>query len=350
MRIYLFFLLLLSLVTLSCSKVSKLPESFSPINKLVFIEDIDDKGGLYDGNFGDIVIFDPVTKQKYILTDDEYYNYNTKWAFSGQSIVFDSNRGYGYDPFAGLSNPCHLFRLDIKTRNLIQLDLPVYKKKKKDEEVDDICPVIDSSNTLMVFASYNEVPGKMDLILYSLTENSFDTLMNNIEALDDIHWDGEYIAFTYCPYDKGVHKELAIRILNWKTGEIVSTIFNDNWVYDIGDLKHGVLLYSGNEMVDNFKVSMFAYFIDEKLNSKILTLDSLWIEEPVFARNKTIYFSGGNFTNIETREGFNDIYSYNLITKKVRRLTHDKHDKECLDYYDYPDSLNYLKDLEALIR
>ncbi len=339
------YLFLVGVLVMNCSKVTKLPESFSPINKLVFIEDIDGKGGLYDGNFGDIVIFDPVTKQKYILTDDAYFNMNTKWAFSGQSIVFDSKRGYGYDPLVALSNPSHLFRIDIKTRNLLQLDLPVYKTKKKDEEVDNRCPVLDSSNTLMAFASYNEVPGKMDLILYSFTENSLDTLIRNIEALDDIYWDGEYIVFTYCPYDKGVHKELAIRILNWKTGEIVSTIFNDNWIYDIGDLKHGVLLYSGNEMVHNFKVNMYTYIIDKKINSKILTLDSLWITDPVFARNKTIYFSGGNFTNIKTREAFNDIYSYNLITKKLKRLTHDKHTKECLDYYDYPDSLNYLKDL-----
>lgn len=235
MRIYLFFLLLLSLVTLSCSKVSKLPESFSPINKLVFIEDIDGRGGLYDGNFGDIVIFDPVTKQKYIITDDEYFNMNTKWAFSGRSIVFDSKRGYDYDPLVALSNSSHLFRIDLRTRNLLQLDLPVYKKKKKDEEVDNRCPVLDSSNTLMAFASYNEVPGKMDLILYSFTKHSFDTLMRNIEDLNDIHWDGDNIAFTY---DQGKDRGRGMVIINRKTKE-KRKLEKIDWNIDIGDFKKG---------------------------------------------------------------------------------------------------------------
>ena len=106
-------------ITACRSQTSAIPD-FNPQGKMVFIEDCDGSGGLLDYNFGDIVIYDPVTKQKNRLTHDKYYDRYPSWSPHGQKIVFESIRmdtpgEKGRKRILDLTDPRHLYVLDIKT-------------------------------------------------------------------------------------------------------------------------------------------------------------------------------------------------------------------------------------------
>jgi hypothetical protein len=64
---------------------SAVPQDFDPKGKLIYVEDLDGKGGLGAFNFGDLVILDPKSGARYVLTNDRFFDDHPSWSAQGRS-------------------------------------------------------------------------------------------------------------------------------------------------------------------------------------------------------------------------------------------------------------------------
>ena len=339
MKSYIFILIGLMFVGsvgVGCQECSQLPENFSYSNKLLYVEDIDGKNGLFNYNFGDIVCFDPVKKVKYYLTCDRYYNRFPSISSDRKYIVFESKRG-DYSSINDLSTPSKLYVLalpSLKIRPLshfitipkdlydINLSTPELSHTKNKLVFLGDC-VFDCDFTTLNAYIYD--PEKKD---YFLAE---DSLMDVLEL--DWSEDDAYIFYSFFYKSRKTDQfGQAISILNITSGKNV-VIYDHKWFFEPGYIVNNGLLYSRSRInmeTDKGESQVFLYDIAKKNHKKLAEFKELYIYKIVYGRTRDeCYFIAGNY--IDNKE-FVDIYHYSLNKQKLVKLTDDGYEKDDLIY------------------
>jgi len=94
-------------------------------HSVVYVEAKTDEG-IYAGAFGEVVILNIDTKEKYYITNDNYFDNLPKWSPKGDSIVFLTNR-VGNDfslKVKGVAGPHNLFLYSLLEKKLSKAEIP----------------------------------------------------------------------------------------------------------------------------------------------------------------------------------------------------------------------------------
>jgi hypothetical protein len=127
MKIILILTLILFLIV-SCNK--KFDEIIEIDGKLLLVEDLDGEGGILDGDFGDIVVFDIDSVKRYEITDDDYYDRYPTYSKTMNSIVFEAKK-IGVHSITGLTSDSNIFSLNLKTKVIEQIDNKLIKRDSR---------------------------------------------------------------------------------------------------------------------------------------------------------------------------------------------------------------------------
>ena len=327
-----FLVFILSIFLYGCNSSSELPNKYSPPNKLLQIEDLDGKDGLYSGRFGDIVVYDPILHIKYVVTDDKYFNMYPCWADRGKSIIFESKR-LGKISLLGLSLESHIFKYNLQSKEIFQIDKGFEKEFKPYVSQDNSIPVLNKDGDKMVFASSDSL-GHDNLILYDFESNTIKLLKRRIQKLTNIVWDDKRDILAYCcKIIKGFNrKEKAIVINNLRTDSTI-VIGKENWRYNIGVIKGDTLLFTGYEMKFNSKEKLYIFDLRRKVEKLIYESKEsfLTFSNPVFKTNSEIYFIEVN--SKDDRGLKYDIVLLNLKNNMIQKITNDGKDKASLPLF-----------------
>jgi dipeptidyl aminopeptidase/acylaminoacyl peptidase len=292
---------------------------------LLFVEDLDGKGGLWAPNFGELVIFDPTEKQKHILTRDSFYDASPNWMRNGRVILFESKRAENINRTRSLGYPSHLFVLDLTTMEISQFDEDYWRifLGEIEEDVGIQSPSLSSDNKV-AFSMW-----KGNLAYYQVDVDSIYQIIDDIYALGNIKWseDNQKIIFTFG--DENMSKR-SISIVDIETKER-KTIGKDKWYFSLGDMQDGYLLYCGYELKDNPDWILFIFDERSGESEEIYRFEN-HIDYPVFASNEMIYFVG---VSGEPGPGYinEDLFSLNLNTNEIKQLTTDGHQKMDLSVF-----------------
>lgn len=131
-RIYLRVLLIILLSNLSCSQ--KRIESAEVLNGkrlVVFVEERNSNDGIWGGEYGDIVIMDLDTKQKFYITDDYYFDTNPIFSPDGKNVIFQSSRDEDKLTLQikGIGGPHYIYIFNLESRHLHRIDI-IYQKER----------------------------------------------------------------------------------------------------------------------------------------------------------------------------------------------------------------------------
>lgn len=311
---------------LKCNFNPDIPRDFDYKGKLLYIEDIDGYGGLYDKEFGDIVILNPGNKKKYFITKDKYFNTSPSWSSKNKNIIFESKRDRGIERF-GLTSPSHIYEMNLYTNSIIQFD-KYFKNLSK-----NYSPAYNSKGNKIAFTSYNNYKSK-NLIVYEIENDSIYILQENINRLKNIKWseNDKFIIYNCKIIKERINADLAIGILNLTTKE-VNYITQKTWIYNVGMVKNNLLIYSGynknHEKKDNKSSYIYSYDLQTKKKEIVYSYEyPFLITDVQLSSQNLIYFIRIEF--ISSGKIKNDIYSLNIETKKLTQITNDGHIKSCL--------------------
>jgi Tol biopolymer transport system component len=310
-------------------RITAVPD-FDPNGKMVFIEDCDGEGGLLDHSFGDIIILDSVSKQKIRITHDGFYDNHPSWSPDGQRIVFESIRmdtpgTTGRYRTIDLSDPRHLFILNIKTGQMTQLDRDFAKRFGSQVGIQNEMPAWSPASNQIAFVTL--IAGRQKLVVMDLDSNTLIPLTTpgHFVFARRLVWStfGDYLAFdTFASRDSPID---GVVILNVKSKE-AKVIGDSTRQYIVGgwtiDGKKLILHY-------NEKASIYEYSIE---TGEITLLKQF---NEMFGINGQIGPQGNElaFIGYHKSTGSLDIWLYNISSGTLSQLTDDGHEKDGLMWY-----------------
>lgn len=325
-------------LTLSCSKqnASKIKQLD---NYLLYIEDVDGEGGIFSGNFGDIVAFNPVTSEKVLLTDDDYYDNHPSYSPSLKKVVFESKR-INTDPhISGLTSDSDLFLLDIKSGKVSLINFNEFKSYKSELKFNKKQPCFDEQGVNLAFLTYNmQDVKKTNLFYYKKLKDSLvlllDTLIDPLTYIFN-NYDNKIFFTSKKKYTLG-KSENYIGILDIQNRSVKKLLEESNKYFYLGDIKENKLLYlkldiSNFDDPRNYTINILD--IESMRNKEILNSKNAGFREimvPVFGKDDLIYFIA-NKSKIESKFDV-DIYSLNLDSFNIKKITNDGHIKESLSF------------------
>ncbi|GAB4288165.1 MAG: hypothetical protein Kow0068_13980 [Marinilabiliales bacterium] len=300
-------------------------------NMLLYVEDIDGKGGLGDFYFGDIILLDLNSKQKYIVDKNKYYDVHPNYVPDRHSIIFESKREKG-KYLTGLSQRSTLYEFDLirkETKNLI------------------IPPLRDPSHSFKGPA-YSEKTGNLAFMKIEgwrktiiFTYNFQTKKTNNLDTLshtpDSFMWssDGNYLICFFSIinfrniskskkfiviYDVNKRKKYVYNLKKENIFKLITLAFMEN-----------NNLYAFTKDDDKSSTLIRVTVSDEELQvMEIKKFFGLYeIPYGVKIADGTIAFIGSIYENKILED---DIYIYDIKSDKLERLTHDGHSKGYLKY------------------
>lgn len=239
-------LIIIIAIYTSCGYQPSLPDNFDPDGKIVYIEDLSGKRGLGMPNFGDLVIIDPYTKEKYILTKDGFVNYHPTWNNEGTKILFESKRSRGNRTYS-LSDPSNLFFYDLNDYRITQIDINWLKRIQYPfNYVNNTNPSFSNDGNKIAFSRRNRSLTE-DIFIYELSSDSLYLFANDIHMLRQIKWsfDDSYLCVSNWWLDSLIQPrgETAITIYDIETGDTLVFLGNEDWSYRLGYYKDNKLVY-----------------------------------------------------------------------------------------------------------
>jgi len=320
------------------SRTTAIPD-FDPNGKMVFVEDYDGEGGLLSFNFGDIVIFDPVTKQKTRITHDKYCDLHPSWSPDGQKIIFESIRmdspgKKGRWRIIDLSDPTHLFIFDIRTGQLTQFDKDFVKIYGIQVGEQNEKPAWSPISNQIAFVT--KIDGfREKLVVLDLGNNTVTSLTTpkQFEFYGRILWSpkGEHLAFDiFIPHSKG-NTGIVVMNIKSKEAKLVSDVSKScglgGWTPD------GTKLIFDYYHESKIKESGFYEYSLE--TGKITLLKQF---KDVVCGDGQIGANGNviAFTRYDWSTHSYDIWLYNMSDGSCSQLTTDGHEKDGLMWYVKP--------------
>lgn len=315
------------LAHLACGPATTAIPDFDPEGKLLFIEDVDGRGGLMSFNFGDIMIFDPQTRTKTRLTRDKYFDYHPYWSSDGQKIIFeskriDSNRDGIYD----LSDERHLFILDIASGRIEQFDRDFEHRYEGVLGRQNSKPAWSPQSNKLAFVT--RLGRQQKIVLMDLeTEQVTDlTGLNEFVFIDRLRWspDERFLAFDE-------------KIELFTNGIVVIRIATLEQ-YFIGDPARFSRLGSWSKdgsriLFDSFPPGegiggFYEYSLKTGETTSLYEFSDIRCGNPQSGNSDIIYATGGSVTSLE-----GDIWLYNVAADSLSRLTTDGKEKSGLLIY-----------------
>ncbi len=177
------------------------PDDFDPHNKAVFIEDVRGKNGTSDFDFGEIVILDLATGERYQVTHDKNYDTSPCWSPDGQYIIFESKRSDD-SPILGLSRKSHIYIVEIKTGKITQVDKDFQKKFPNLVGEESYFPIWNPvDQDVIAFATKVDHDQGFSILQYNFKRDEIKTLVPPGKLFWDVDmmWspDGRYIAINH---------------------------------------------------------------------------------------------------------------------------------------------------------
>jgi Tol biopolymer transport system component len=310
-------------------RITAIPD-FDPNGKMVFVEDCDGEGGLLDHNFGDIVILDSATKQKIRITHDGFYDNHPSWSPDGQRIVFESIRmdtpgTKGRYRTIDLSDPEHLFVLNIKTGQIMQLDKDFAKRFSSQVGEENKMPVWSPVSNQIAFVTW--IDGRQKLVILDLDNNTVIPLTTPGQFVFTrrLVWStfGDYLAFdTYA--SRGLPTAM-VGILDIKS-KAAKVIGDSTRQYVVGgwtiDGKKLIIHY-------NEKASIYEYSIETGEITLVKQFDEIrGFNGQIGPQGNELAFIGYHKTTDPL-----DIWLYNMSSGTLSQLTNDGHKKDGLMWY-----------------
>ena len=330
MKLILFIILLLMLFN-GCSKEEPLPHNLKGF--LIYIEDIDGKGGTTSGNFGDIVAYDIIKNKEYIITNDNYYNEHPTYSSKENTILFESKRVDAND-IAGLTAKTDLFLLKLNKKEPVIINFKDLSTMKTGKNYDLYQPVFDKSGNNFAFLTLSPSSIKFSNLFYFNSRNGTISLINDtlIEPLTYTFGEnGSIIYFTSETKFKIGSSPNYIGSIDIKTlKEKIILPSKSNDYYYLGDELNNKLLYLKEDIKENYiSINIFDLTSSKtRVLSDLQKLGLTAIKSPVFGSDSTIYFIGNKS---KSEDNFDeDIYCFNIDNSSIIKVTNNGYIKESL--------------------
>jgi WD40 repeat protein len=303
------------------------PDDFDPHNKAVFIEDVRGKNGIRDFDFGDIVILDLTTRQRYQVTHDKNYDISPCWSPDGQYIIFESKRSDD-SPILGLSRKSHIYIVEIKTGKITQVDKDFQKRFPNLVGEETYFPIWNPvDQDVIAFATKVNHDQGFSILQYNFKRDEIKTLVmpGQLSKPMNMIWspDGKYIAInnglrsnTFL-YDV-IHEKLKHLSLNLEVSE--ATGFSKEAEY---------LFFSGISSTLNEKV-VLQYNLNSKKYKSLFSgcPDLFYYVRVIYEKDESFYLA-----NTPLNEAYRQLYISNS-NQDLEAITKDQHAKN--GYMIYP--------------
>jgi len=315
----------------SCIRTVSLPPDFTVRGMLLYIEDIDGKGGLFDYYFGDVVALNPETGEKYIITKDRFYDEDPSAPDDGRRVIFQSCRFNGFD----LSADRNLFIINFSDGKEIWFDRDFDKRFSVIElSGSDEYPVWSHDGEKVAFRTYDST-WRDKILIYSFKDDTLVCIKEGIFKLDKIAWsdDDKYIAYMRNLLEDLYSAQECIDILDTESKEVICSIIDSSSNLVLGDFRKGKVLYIKIRRVGKDRsYYLLEYNIDTREDRLLFEFRETGISSVVYGRRReTVYYIRDVMD--ESNHYINcDIYSLNLDTGEIERITSDGHEKMDLFY------------------
>ena len=336
--IVIFFLLVFILIC--CSK--QIDKNINMQNKILCIEDINNVEGLYGGNFGDIVVYDADTFERFILTNDKYFDYSPTYSKKYNIIMFESLRNY--QTYTGLTSQRDLLILNLNNFNINKFDTDkiFYKVNYLDTtktydgklwaNTDNYMPMFNSLGDKVIFYKYREGI-KNIILLFDFNTETFSIVADSLIGHIDYIWSNcDSLIYYTKDFNRLINnkKPNEIRCYNVYTSKTKSMLKINNhyfYIYDELDKKILVKSYLIGDAI--YKIAVFNLKTKNEIFS--ISTEELGVDEiysPIFKDSNNIIFVGQI-----NKDNYNQyLYNIKLDTKEIKKLSNNGGHKDCLSY------------------
>lgn len=321
----------------SCQPSISIPELKNK-HFLLYVEDIDGKGGSFDGDFGDIVLFDLDFNKQYFVTEDKLFDYNPVYCRKFERIYFDSKRGKSNSQ-SGLTTESHIYFLDLKSNKIEMVDKKEIYTKNSDILITGInTPLIESSGKKLFFVGNQPNQYKFSTLYKSTKEmDSIRILFSNLNLSSNIlyHEESKSIYYDDRSSTELTDKTKSIYLIKLSdSNKVEMVISHSNNHSSLGDVKYNKVIYTTIDYNRNATKSLRIYDLKQQteiFNKKIDDIGFSLIKSPVFNDSTTIYFIGRLLA--DDSKVNEDIYEYNFRTGNLSQITTTHNIKDKLKYY-----------------
>lgn len=216
-----------------------------PVEKgtLLFVEDLDGQGGLSAGRFGDLVLLNPETGARHVLTRDNHYDDHPSWGPEGRYILFASKRQQN-PRTRDMGAPSHIHRLDLTSG-----EIRLWGKELADrfEIVGSVMekPAVSPSGNLIGFATYPDAGSSSGrVVIYDRQQDRVRVVADSVFFIDRLTWseDEQHLGFSAVPQGKAI-QDYALFVIDVETGNPSLIVKEDAAMCRLGDLHRGRMLY-----------------------------------------------------------------------------------------------------------
>jgi len=210
---------------------------------LLFVEDLDGRGGMMDGDFGDLVTLNPKTGDRNVLTRDDHYDTHPSWGPEGRYILFESKRGQNrYTRDMGALS--HIYRLDLadgeirRWRPDLADRFPVVGEETSR-------PAVSSTGTRVAFATPHSSGSPWDrIVVYDRERDSLRVVADSVTITRRLMWseDERYLGFSAAPRGMAIQHS-ALLLVDVHTGKRFSHGEEKNRQYTIDDIYNDRIIY-----------------------------------------------------------------------------------------------------------
>lgn len=316
--------------SLSCNRL-KIPEGFDPFGKLTFVEDLSGKDGLGAGSFGEVIILDPISKEKIRLTYDEFYDIRPSWGPKGKSIIFESRRMKS-GKLLGLSQDSHAYIFDFETLKIDQFDKNFATKFPTIIGLDNMCPAFSPDGNCVAFFTYENhqdiISPYYSLVVYSLKQDTLELIKKEVKHPKNLKWspDGNVLCYTEDLQPELTAFSTAVTMTNRFTRQIIKSIGLDKWYYEVGDFCGERLIYCRTPEQDKLFTDICSLDLKTLQSQLVFTVEGYLLSGFAAADSSSLYAVAFD------RGDKSDIFRIDLNSKSLTRITSDGHMKDGLDF------------------
>lgn len=305
---------------------------------LLLIEDLDGEGGSMDGDFSDIVLYEPNTKARYLITEDDYFDYSPSYSSTLNKIVFESKRVNANNSL-GLSNKSHFFLYDLKNNDTEQLTNKNFIERLKEitEYFQIGKPVFDEKGSKICFyyTDFFNDDYINNYAIFDLSSSKIENVITNNRRLSKhIYQSAENCIYYDCLPEPMNPRYSDIRKMDITNNDVEILIKKNGSIIWLCDIQQDKILYLSKDTVDYRPTYLRIYDLIEKKDIYEVTnkeLNFLEITNPVFGKNTDEIYMVGRIKD-NNREYNEDVYLLDTSTRKIKRITETFNIKENLVY------------------
>jgi len=213
---------------------------------LLFVEDLDGRGGMMAGDFGDLVTMNPKTGERHVLTRDDHYDTHPSWGPEGRYILFESKRGQNrYTRDMGASS--HIYRVDLADGNIQRWRQDLADRFPVVGE-ETARPAVSPTGTQVAFATSNSAGSVWQrIVVYDRERDSLRVVADSVMMTRRLTWseDERYLGFSAAPHGMAA-QDAALFLIDLHRGQSPIIFREDKAQYLLADVNRGRLLYSHN--------------------------------------------------------------------------------------------------------